>query len=104
MKTEVGLKFSDLETMLNIFKREAAVEVVVLFGSRAKGNFKPGSDVDIALKGSRLTTQVINRISYQLNEETIMPYRFDVLNYHTITEPALIDHIDRVGKTIYQSN
>ena len=73
------------------------VERAYLFGSRAKGDFKNGSDVDIALKGTELDFDTLSKISYWLNEETNMPYKFDVLNYDSIKEPNLVAHIDRVG-------
>lgn len=58
--------------------------------------------MDIALKGNNLNLDVLNHISFALNEETNMPYRFDVLNFHSIQEPALTDHIERVGIVFYE--
>lgn len=84
-----------------VLSQEPKVDQAYIFGSRARGNFKNGSDVDLALKGEELDFNTISRISYQLNEETAMPYQFDVLNYHTIKEPALLEHIDRVGIEFY---
>ena len=74
-----------------------------IFGSRAKGRFKRGSDVDIALKGAHIDQKVITKISSELNEQTTMPYHFDVLNYKTIQNGELISHIDRVGKEFYKN-
>ena len=84
-----------------VLSQEPRVEQAFIFGSRAKGNFRNGSDVDLALKGEELDFNTISRISYRLNEETAMPYKFDVLNYHTVKEPALIAHIDRVRIEFY---
>ena len=50
--------------------------------------------MDIAIKGAELDFDTISQISYLLNEETSMPYKFDLVNYHSIQEPALLDHID----------
>lgn len=102
MRTDFGLKPGDLEMICRILEKEPQIEQALLFGSRAKGNYKPGSDVDIALKGKNLSAQTITRVSYCLNEETPLPYHFDVLNYHTITERSLVDHIDRVGIEFYK--
>ena len=63
-----------------------------------------GSDVDIVLKGTELDFDILNQLSYLLNEETAMPYKFDLLNYDSINEPALKEHIDRVGIEIYSSS
>lgn len=91
-----------MEAIAAVLSQELKVEQAFIFGSRAKGNFRNGSDVDLALKGEELDFNTISRISYQLNEETTMPYQFDVLNYHAVKEPSLIDHIDRVGIEFYR--
>lgn len=97
-----GLKDVDLKTITDIFTKYSEVEKAFIFGSRAKGNYKNGSDVDIALKGEKITLQTITNISYQLNEETLMPYHFDVLNYHALNNQELINHIDRLGICFYE--
>jgi predicted nucleotidyltransferase len=102
MKNSFGLLDRDMEAIAAVLSPEPRVEKAIIFGSRAKGNFRNGSDVDLALKGRKLDFSTISRISYQLNEETAMPYKFDVLNYHTLKEPALIEHIDRVGVEFYR--
>lgn len=101
MKNKFGLLDSDIQTIVQILSKYPQVEQAYLFGSRAKGNFKNGSDVDIALKGAELDFDTLTQISYWLNEETSMPYIFDVLIYHSINELSLKDHIDRVGIEIY---
>lgn len=102
MRNKFGLLDTDMEAIVSVLSRQPKVNEAIIFGSRAKGNFKNGSDVDIALKGKDLDFDTISRISYLLNEETNMPYKFDVLNYHSTDEPALIDHIDRVGIEFYR--
>ena len=97
-----GLRDSDINTIRQVLQQFPEVQSALMFGSRAKGNYRSGSDVDIALKGEALSYQIILRISAQLNEETLMPYHFDVLDYHTIQNENLVDHINRVGKTFYQ--
>jgi predicted nucleotidyltransferase len=101
MKNKFGLLESDLFSILGELSKHDNVELAILFGSRAKGNFKHGSDVDLALKGKTLDFETVSKISYFLNEETTMPYKFDVVNYHSIQEPELIHHIDRVGIEIF---
>ena len=97
-----GLKDSDLDDIIGILRNFPEVEEGLIYGSRAKGNYKRGSDVDIALKGSGLSYSIVGEISFLLNEETLMPYFFDVLNYHSLDNMELRDHIDRVGRLIYQ--
>jgi predicted nucleotidyltransferase len=95
-----GITESDKEEILNILKKFPEVEEAIIFGSRALGNHKPGSDVDLVLKGPvdniRLTIKSI------LNEETLMPYNFDVLDYSNISNEELKKHIDTYGVSIYR--
>ena len=101
MKNRFGLLDVDIEIIMQILRKNPKVERAYIFGSRAKGNFINGSDVDIALKGTDLDFDTISQVSYWLNEETNMPYRFDVLNYESINEPKLLEHIDRLGIEFY---
>ncbi|MFZ4455158.1 MAG: nucleotidyltransferase family protein [Bacteroidales bacterium] len=99
-----GLKESDIQAILSVLADYAQVEQAFVFGSRAKGNYRPGSDVDIALKGLSITFSTIQEIGFRLNEESLMPYKFDILNYNTIQNEALKSHIDRVGTCFYTKN
>jgi predicted nucleotidyltransferase len=94
-----GLKNSDLKIICEALKKHPNVKEAILFGSRAKGTQKPGSDIDIALKGKNLKETIL-QLSIYLNQESLLPYNFDIIDYHTIDE-KLIEHIDRVGKVIY---
>lgn len=102
MDSAFGLSSADLEAIVAILQKHPQVMEAVIFGSRAKGNYKIGSDVDVALKGEKLDFNTISNISYLLNEETLMPYKFDVLNYHTISNAELVEHINRVGLSFYK--
>ncbi len=97
-----GLKEDDLENIIKVLQQYTEVEEAIIFGSRAKGNYKNGSDVDIALKGTTLDYETTTDISSVLNEETLMPYRFDVLNYHTVSNKDLTEHINRFGISFYK--
>ena len=97
----LGLSDKELGEVTLVFKRFPGIQEAVLFGSRALGTFKPGSDVDIALKG-RITLQDVARVKSSLEEESPMPYLFDVVDYHTIETPAFKQHIDKHGKSIYK--
>lgn len=101
MNNTVGLRQNDIEIIVSVIQNHPEVTEAYLFGSRAKGNFRNGSDVDLALKGDKLTTEIVSSISYQLNEETTLPYKFDVLNYHSISNNDLKEHIDRIGIRLF---
>jgi predicted nucleotidyltransferase len=96
-----GLLDRDISEMTKAFASRASIEKVILYGSRAKGNYKNGSDVDLTILGENLSEDIISDLNAFLNEETNMPYYFDLVNYNTLTNKALINHIDRVGKVIY---
>ena len=97
-----GLRDSDLTHIIQAARQIEEVEELILFGSRAKGNYKKGSDVDLAIKGDRITRSTVVQLWGWLNEESPMPYFFDVVQYETISEPRLIEHIDRVGVTLFK--
>ena len=79
-----------------LFKNFPQVESAVLFGSRAKGNFREGSDIDIALKGKAVT--LVHRGQIQEAYEVLyLPWKLDLILYDSITEAAVKDHIDRLG-------
>lgn len=96
-----GLKDEQWELVKHILQSNPKLDEAILFGSRAKGNFRPGSDVDIALKGRALQLEDILSLSNQL-EDTYLPYIFDLALFHHIKDPDMIDHINRVGISIYK--
>ena len=65
------------------------VESATLFGSRAKGNFRPGSDIDLALKGAELDWRTIGRI-YDALDDLPLPYRFSLIKFDADTDPELV--------------
>jgi predicted nucleotidyltransferase len=95
-----GLTDIELSKLHDVFSQYEDIEKVVLYGSRAKGNYKPFSDVDITLAGNTLTHNRCNRLSTDI-DDLLLPYQFDISIFHTLKNPDLIDHIKRVGITIY---
>lgn len=91
---------SHLEKIQSVLARYPQVEAAFLFGSWAKGTARPGSDIDIALKGSGIHLQVLNGISRDLDELNI-PNAFDLCIYDRIDDPGMLEHIHWVGKVIY---
>lgn len=94
-----GLTPNDLKMILSVFKKYPDIKQVFIFGSRAMGNFKPGSDIDIAVKGN-VSEEIISLISIELNERLPLPYKFDVLVYSLIENEELKKHIDEYGKCL----
>jgi uncharacterized protein len=96
-----GLTKTDLDAMVSILKNKSQIDEVVLFGSRAKGTQSNGSDIDIALKGHKLVLDELLELYLEL-ESLGLPYKIDLVQYYQIKEPALTEHIDGVGKTLFK--
>jgi uncharacterized protein len=97
-----GLHDRDISNIIKASEELPEIEEIVIFGSRAKGNFKKASDIDLAVKGRSITDATIKSLSGRLNEEMPMPYFFDVVHYESISNSDLLDHINRVGILIYK--
>jgi len=80
------------------------VEKAILFGSRAMGNYKKGSDIDIALYGKQLKQSTCNRISGMLNQELPIPFFVEIVNLQTVSNIDLKEHIQKYGKVIYRKS
>jgi len=98
---EFGFKNNDLNIIVNTISALPGIEKAVIFGSRAKGNYKEGSDVDIAVW--TLSNDTALQLWGNLNDKTLLPYKFDVLNYNKIDNSDLKDHIQRMGIEIYSA-
>lgn len=96
LKQKTGLLQTELKEILSVFGSHNRISKVILFGSRAKGTHSNGSDIDLAIKGNNLTINDILDISIELDDLSL-PYKFDLIIYDRITEPALKEHIDSVG-------
>ncbi len=95
-----GLKEETILKITSVFVRFPQIEKAVIYGSRAKGNFKEGSDIDLILIGENLDLTLINEIDTEI-DDLLLPYSFDISIYHQLENPDLIHHINRVGKTFY---
>ena len=96
-----GITAISFKHIIRSLQQMPAAETAYIFGSRAKGNYRQGSDVDIAIMGAQCTDATALDLSAILNERIPSPYFFDVVNYSTIRNADLKDHIDRVGILLY---
>lgn len=97
-----GLRQSDIDYIIDAIKKFSNIEKVVIFGSRAKGNYKSGSDVDMAIYGENITFDTISVLHSMLEEQSPLPYLFDIVDYTHLNCEELKNHIDRVGKVIFK--
>ena len=96
-----GLPAATVEKIHWVLSRHPEVERTILYGSRAKGNFKPGSDIDLTLVGNGLDERIRGRIDEDL-DDLLLPYKFDLSLFADLTHSELIDHIRRVGVVFYE--
>ena len=97
-----GLKEKHIEAINTCFAQYENIEQVVVYGSRAKGNYSKGSDIDLTIIGE-LTYSEILKLENQL-DDLLLPYKIDLSLKHQISNPDLIGHIDRVGKIFYDNS
>ena len=97
-----GLSTEDLNYIVSTLQPIPQIEQAIIFGSRAQGNYKKGSDVDIAIVGEKIDFDIVANLHNKLEEQSPMPYFFDIVDYTHLQHPKLKQHIDEIGKVIYQ--
>lgn len=97
---QVDLAPGEIKQIVDFASLFPEIEQVIVFGSRALGNAKPGSDVDLALLGPKITAEIVAKIKDYLEEETLLPYFFDIVHFETIGNEALKQHIREHGKAL----
>ena len=98
---QYGLSQETIKKIGGVLSLHPSVEKAILYGSRAKGSFKPGSDIDLSLHGPTLTLRELGDISSEL-DDLLLPYTFDLLIFDTLEHINLREHIERVGKVFYE--
>ena len=96
-----GLKYIHIKAIHSVLKKYRNVLIAVLYGSRAKGNYKNGSDIDLTLKGDNLDLSTLLKIENEL-DELFLPHKIDLSIFHKIENLDLIEHINRVGIVFYK--
>jgi len=94
-----GVPADALEKIISTIKLNKSVKEIILFGSRAKGNFQKGSDIDIAVVADSLRFDELNRMRAAL-AELVIPYHVDIIDFNKITNYQLKEHILRVGQVL----
>ena len=98
-----GITTLDNSLIIQVLSGCEEVDRAILYGSRAMGNYKPSSDIDIALVGSNLNLQILNNLTAQFAELSI-PYTLDISIQNQIKNQALLDHISHAGIPLYIKN
>lgn len=100
-KNKFGLTQRDMHTIQNIFNKYPEIEQVHIFGSRAKDNYKTGSDIDLALMNKGISDKTISKLQNDF-EESSLPYTVDLVNFALLKHPEIVAHINRVGIIFYK--
>ena len=97
-----GLSLAVIQRICAVFTNYGEVERAIIYGSRAMGNYRPGSDIDLTLCGERLTQKLLWDISAKM-EELPIPYTVDLSVFADLKNTKLKDHIERVGEVFYDN-
>ena len=98
---QFGLKPEAIAQINQIFAEYPEISKAILYGSRAKGNYKNGSDIDLTLSSDRLNHRQLLQIQNQI-DDLLLPYSIDLSIFSSIDNLHLIEHVDRVGITFYE--
>lgn len=99
-----GLSEATIQKIQQVLAKYPQVEKAVLYGSRAKGNYKNGSDIDLSLQGDKdLTLDIQFKIDRDLND-LLLPYTIDLSIFAQLSNPDFIEHIQRAGVMFYKKN
>ncbi|SFM81179.1 nucleotidyltransferase family protein [Halopseudomonas yangmingensis] len=98
---DTGLPESAIQALCGLFSQWPAIESVWLYGSRAKGNWRPGSDIDLSIRDNGLSLSDLMALENRI-DDLLLPWMVDLSRYADIDNPQLREHIDRVGLCFYQ--
>lgn len=95
-----GLEDHIIDSIQGVFKSFDRLEKVILYGSRALGTYKEGSDIDLSIFGSDLSINYLQQIELSL-DELMLPYQIDLSIFSFISNDSLVEHINRIGIDFY---
>jgi predicted nucleotidyltransferase len=96
-----GLSDTVIEELKGVFRRHPNIQKVLIFGSRSKGNYRVGSDIDLAVIGKDLDYNQLLDILCEIDDLELF-YSVDLLDYQKKKGTPIGDHIDRVGQVFYE--
>ncbi len=101
MTGQFGLSGPQLAAIRQIFSHFSDIQSVTLYGSRAMDRYRPGSDIDLMVSGTDFSHQQLLKLMTEL-DDLLLPWRFDLCRQQDISNPELLQHINRVGCLFYQ--
>lgn len=103
LSANCGLSEATIAKIISVFAAYPELTKVLLYGSRAKGNYRVGSDIDLTLFGEALTYTQLSDIAVKI-DDLLLPYTFDLSLFNHIDNEGLVDHINRVGIVFYEQS
>jgi len=101
-KMRFGLDENVIRQINSVFEKHAAIEKVILYGSRAKGNFKPASDIDLTIISRATDLSFLFAIENEI-DDLLLPYKVDLSIYSMLDNENLKEHIHRIGVDFYKA-
>jgi predicted nucleotidyltransferase len=95
-----GLNIKVIEQIHTVFKKYPEIQSAIIYGSRAKGLFRKGSDIDLVLKGEKLNLEILLKVENEI-DELLLPYKIDLSLFQHIDNDDFLEHVNRVGKIFY---
>ncbi|OHX65544.1 nucleotidyltransferase family protein [Flammeovirga pacifica] len=102
MNNKFGLRIEDINYIIKTLEKYDHITKAYIFGSRAMGNYKQGSDIDIAIVGEKVNFTDVATLHAALEDESPMPYFFDIVAMNTLKNEDLRSHIYTKGIEIYK--
>lgn len=96
-----GISEKSFNLIISALSKWSEIDSAAIFGSRAMGNYKRGSDIDLVIYGNDITPEIVDSLSIMLNEKLPIPYYFDIVHYESLKNDSLKTHIDTYGKRFY---
>lgn len=100
---EFGLNDKTIGLIRSVLSVFPEIDQAILYGSRAKGSFKNGSDIDLTLIGNNLNQSILFQLIDKI-DDLMLPYSFDISIFEQVSNPEFRAHVNRVGKSIYEKN
>lgn len=98
---EFGLNDKTLVLIRSVLSSFPEIDQAIIFGSRAKGTFKNGSDIDLTLIGNNLNQSILFELIDKI-DDLMLPYSFDISIFENVSNTEFKAHVNRVGKTFFE--
>ena len=96
-----GLEQYNIDRINHVFELYGQIDQVIIYGSRAIGNYRPGSDIDLSIKSIGLSFSDLKAVEVKI-DDLMLPYKVDISLFHRITDVDLVEHINKVGMVFYE--